>query len=132
MGLVGIFENKFTDNYIWSDCMYEDEVKEAKYFADDNRATACHISKKSLLYDDMPNYVDMMQSEGDLQDDELYVVMYYWTNNPFCLYSYVDFGITKQEIIENVKAQKYVEGASYYTMGQIFKTTRDYLEGKIE
>ena len=38
-----------------------------------------------------------------------------------CLEQLVDFGITKQQIIDNVIAQKYVEGADYFTMDQLQK-----------
>lgn len=126
MNLTGIFEHK-DGTYHWIDYMDEHEIEEAKYFVDDNHA-GFHASKMSLLYDDMSGYVDELQHEEDLSDGELYVVCYYWTDCPSCLYQEVDFGITKAEIIENVKSQKYVEGASYHTMGQMFYTTRMMIE----
>lgn len=36
-----------------------------------------------------------------------------------CLDVIVDYGITKEQIIENVNAQKYVEGADYFLMEQL-------------
>lgn len=86
-------------------------------------------SIKSALYDDMTGYIDQLQKEEDLLDDELYVVCYYYFEVEYWgLSQKVDFGITKQEIIENVKNQKYREGAGYYTMGQMFYTTKMMME----
>ena len=76
------------------------------------------------------NYVDQLQDEEELADDELYVVTYYKYDGECDLYNRVDFGLTKQEIIQNVKNQKYVEGADYVTMGKLFYHTKMYLEGK--
>lgn len=126
MDLVGIFKNKLTGNYFWLDCLDEDEVKEAKYFLDDDNAISHHTCVKSAEYDDMTGYVDALQNEEDLSDDELYVVTYFTFAPSCCLYQHVDMGITKQQIIDNVKAQKYVEGASYHTMGQMMYYTIKY------
>lgn len=130
--LVGIFENKKNGNYWWYDWLDEEEMKKAKYFADTDNSAGVHRSIKSALYDDMTDYIDCLQHEEDLSEGELYVVTYhkYVYNNG--LYQCVDFGITKQEIIENVKNQKYVEGADYYTMGQMFYTTKEVMEGKYD
>lgn len=125
MYLCGIFERN-DGAYYWLDEMTEEEVREAKYFV--SGETGYHVCEKSALYDDMTGYVDQLQREEHLKDDELYVVCYYWTDCPYCMRQEVDFGITKQEIIENVKAQKYVEGASYYTVGQMFYMTRMVME----
>jgi hypothetical protein len=127
MRLTGIFERQ-DGTYYWIDYMDEYEIEEAKYFVDDDNDAGVHVSKASLLYDDMTDYVDELQHEEDLSDGELYVVCYFWTDCPSCLYQEVDFGITKQEIIENVKNQKYVEGAEYYTMGQMLYETRKMMK----
>lgn len=124
-GLIGIFEHDW--GYDWLDCLDEYEVKEAKYFVCESTKTY-HESKKSMNYDDMTGYVDTIQNEYDLNDRELYVVCYFWTDDPCCLYQKVDFGITKDEIIQNVLDQKYREGASYHTMGEVFYWTRKMME----
>lgn len=127
MDIQGIFNNH-DGGYYWLDCLDADEVKKAVYFCDDN-TSVCHRCLKSALYDDMTGYHDELQCEDSLSDDELYVVTYFKCLRDVCtLEQLVDFGITKQEIIDNVKAQKYVEGASYFTMGQMFYTTRKMME----
>lgn len=128
MELSGIFDRK-DGGYYWLDCMGEWEIAEAKYFVDEHNCAGYHKVVKSALYDDMDGYVDTLQHEEDLADGELYVVTYFeFEECSFGLMQEVDFGITKQEIIENVNAQKYVEGASYHTMGQMFYTTRMMME----
>lgn len=130
MSLVGIFElQNNPDVYVWADCFDKYELKTAKYLVDDSEAKQHHRCIKSALYHDMTGYVDEVQNENLLPDDELYVVTYYeFDAGSFSLLCQIDFGITKQEILENVEEQKYVEGASYYTMGQMFYTTRTMME----
>ena len=43
---------------------------------------------------------------------------------------YTDSLQTKNDIINNVLTNKYVEGAYYWTFGQMLKTTNDWLNGK--
>ena len=106
-------------------------MKKAKYFVHDDNSVGVHMNIKSALYDDMTSYIDELQDEEDLADGELYVVCYFeFEKCSYGLLQKVDFGITKQEIIDNVKNQKYVEGAYYYTMGQMFYTTKEVMEGK--
>lgn len=127
MDIQGIFNNR-NGGYYWLDCLDDDEVKKAVYFCDAD-TSAYHKCFKSALYSDMTGYQDEVQCEDELSDDELYVVTYFKCPRDVCfLEQLVDFGITKQEIIDNVKAQKYVEGASYFTMGQMFYTTRKMME----
>lgn len=83
-----------------------------------------HISKKSALYDDwrndMSRYVDQVR-EGEaesLQSDARYIVTYFYKDGSG-LTQLVDFGIRKEQILENIKNQKYVEGADYFLMGQL-------------
>lgn len=126
--LEGIFERKDGSMY-WLDCMDDYEMANAKYLC--LECAGVHQCEKTILNDDMDGYVDTLQNEEELSDNELYVVTYehafldcgYWN-----LEGLVDFGITKQQIIENVKAQKYVEGATYYTMGQMFYATKMIME----
>lgn len=127
MKIEGIFEDH-DGSYYWLDCLSADETKIAVYFCDADTGVY-HRCLKSALYDDMNGYHDEIQYEEDLPDNELYVVTYFRCFRDVCfLEQLVDFGITKQEIIDNVKAQKYVEGASYFTMGQMFYTTRKMME----
>ena len=81
-----------------------------------------HSYNKSGLYDDMEGYVDELQNEKDLPDNKVYVVTYFkLCDDCSGLEQLVDFGITKQQIIDNVVAQKYVEGADYFIMEQLQK-----------
>ena len=127
--MLGIFENVSGD-YYWLENIDGEEIKKAKYFCEKNdEGGTFHACIKSALYDDMTGYVDELQDEEFLADDELYVVLYYSFDENYCgLDQCVDFGITKQEIIDNVKAQKYIEGADYLTMGQMFYTMRKTME----
>ena len=79
-----------------------------------------HECIKSALYDDMTKYVDIIQKENELPDNELFIVTYFKYDG-FGLEQLVDFGVTKQQIINNVIAQKYVEGANYFTTEQLQK-----------
>ena len=82
--------------------------------------------------DDMTGYVDTLQDEEECLDDgELYVVLYHqaiFESGRWNIDQLVDFGITKEQIIENVKNQKYVEGASYFTIGQMYFATTQVLK----
>lgn len=123
--IIGIFEDK-QGEYYWMDWLDEQEVFEAKYFLYEYECYGYHRSVKSALYDDMTGYVDVVQDEeNNLCNTELYVVTYFKYNESLGgLDQCVDFGITKWEIIENVKNQKYTEGATYYTMGHMFFATK--------
>ena len=76
----------------------------------------------------------MLSSELELlsllSDDELFVVTYYVYDGNDSFDELVDFAITKNDIINNVLTNKYVEGAYYWTFGQMLKTTNDWLNGK--
>jgi len=130
-----IFENK--DRYFWVDTpdTIEEEIEavgEDKFrYVFDNGGLFYHQCKRSGIYEDMTGYVDQLQDEEKLADDELYVVTYYRLEDNCCMLDQlVDFGLTKQEIIQNVLDQKYVEGADYVTMGKLFYHTKMYLDGK--
>lgn len=71
----------------------------------------------------MEGYVDKIQNENELPDGQ-YIVTYFKlcdTTGSVDLEQLVDYGITKEQIIENVNAQKYVEGADYFLMEQLKK-----------
>ena len=133
MSEILIFEDD-KRGYFWSDTpdTIEEEIEgvgEDKFrYVFENANLFFHQCKRSALYDDMTDYVDQLQDEEELADDELYVVTYYKYDGTSFLEQLVDFGLTKQEIIQNVLDQKYVEGADYVTMGQLFYHTKMYLE----
>ena len=129
-----IFENEH--GYYWVEA-YNNIEEEIEYWGEDkfryvfdNGNLFFHQCKRSGIYDDMTGYVDQLQDEEKLADDELYVVTYYKYDGTNFLEQLVDFGLTKKEIIKNVLDQKYVEGADYVTMGQLFYHTKMYLDGK--
>ena len=129
-----IFENEH--GYYWVEA-YNNIEEEIEYWGKDkfryvfdNGNLFFHQCKRSALYDDMTGYVDQLQDEKKLADDELYVVTYYKYDGTNFLEQLVDFGLTKQEIIQNVLDQKYVEGADYLTMGKLFYHTKKYLDSK--
>lgn len=131
MALHGILKNK--NNELWwleeatvSELMdYKDNLL---YVVDDDHSFGWHSCSKSALYDDMTGYEDLVQREDDLKDDEFYVVLYHGVDSEGITFE-VDFGVTKHDIIQNVLDNKYVEGAYYYTVGQMMKTTLDYQNG---
>lgn len=69
----------------------------------------------------MTGFTDQVQEEYGLPDGEKFVVTYFQQDpdDGSGLLQLVDLGITKDEIITNVKSQKYVEGARYFTMAQL-------------
>lgn len=81
--------------------------------------TGFHSCEKSGLYEDMKGYTDKIQDENELPNGK-YIVTYFTLCDDACgLEQLVDYGITKEQIIENVNAQKYVEGADYFLMEQL-------------
>lgn len=135
MSNIIIFEDD-KRGYFWVDTpdTIDEEIeavgKDKFRYVFDNGGLFCHQCVRSALYDDMTGYVDKLQGEEKLADDELYVVTYYKYHNKYELEQLVDFGLTKREIIGNVLNQKYVEGADYVTMGKLFYHTKMYLDGK--
>ena len=109
----------FYDDPEWGVELKKNEVEGA---VDIDKEIGFHACNKSGLYDDMEGYVDELQNENDLPNNKVYVVTYFkLCDDCSGLEQLVDFGITKQQIIDNVIAQKYVECADYFTMEQIQK-----------
>lgn len=109
----------FYDDPIWDSDLKKSEIEGV---VDVNKEIGFHACNKSGLYDDMEGYVDKLQNENDLPDGKIYVVTYFkLCEDCSGLEQLVDFGITKQQIIDNVIAQKYVEGADYFTVEQLMK-----------
>ena len=77
-----------------------------------------HGCEKSALYENMSGYIDKVQNENELPNGK-YIVTYFKICDGSDLEQVVDYGITKEQIIENVNAQRYVEGADYFLMGQL-------------
>ena len=119
-GTTGIY---FYDFYDWDEI---DEDNDIKFFMGDDGngilgyvgEEACagiHACNRSRVWDDMTGYVDAIQRERELPDGK-YIVCYFYVDDNLDMLSFVDYGITKEQIIANVEAQKYVEGAEYYPM----------------
>ena len=83
-----------------------------------NEKVSCHARNKSIVWDAMGGYVDTLQNENKLLDNQLYIVTYYKYNGSR-LEQLIDYNITKQQIIDNVNNQKYVDGADYFTAVQL-------------
>ena len=75
-----------------------------------------HTCKHSAIWEDVTGIIDKLQKEESLPDNKRYVVCYYEADKNYDLLQKVDWNITKQDIINNVLAQKYFEGADYYLM----------------
>ena len=81
--------------------------------------TNFHECKHSAIWEEIkPDYVDELQNESDMPEGK-YAVCWYEYGSYFTLYERVDYGITKEQIIQNVINQKYREGADYYLMDEI-------------
>ena len=78
-----------------------------------------HRCIKSGLYENIDDYIDELQNETQLQDGKYIVTYFKLCDDASGLEQLVDFGITKEQIINNVNAQKYIEGADYFLMDQI-------------
>lgn len=81
--------------------------------------TGFHSCEKSGLYENMEGYIDKIQNENELPNGKYIVTYFALCDNASELEQLVDYGITKEEIIKNVNAQKYVEGADYFLMEQL-------------
>ena len=106
-------ENMYKDKY-----SYKDDCEVVGRLQEEN-SVGYHRCVKSALYDDLSEYVDALQDEENLPNDKLFIVTYYKAEDAFTLIHCVDFGISKQQVIDNVHAQKYVEGANYFTMDSL-------------
>lgn len=86
---------------------------------DIDEETGFHSSEKSGLYENMEGYIDKIQNENELPNGKYIVTYFELCNDVSGLEQLVDYGITKEQIIKNVNAQKYVEGADYFLMEQL-------------
>lgn len=106
----------FYDDPEWGVDYKKDEVEGA---LDLDEEIGYHSCEKSALYDDMTGYVDEIQNENELPNGKDIVTYFKLSDNGFDLEQLVDYGITKEQIIENINAQRYVEGADYFLMEQL-------------
>ncbi len=81
-----------------------------------------HECRKSGLYENLENHIDKVQNENNLPDKKYIVTYFKLCDDISGLEQLVDYNITKDQIIKNINAQKYVEGADYFLMEQL-KTT---------
>lgn len=129
--LTAICKSMEDADYWAYDDTIEDVLEDIVYVTDSEHCAGEHECVASAL-DPKGNdwYTDSLQeSDMLLDDDELYVVTYYVCENKENVDCMVDFAITKNDIINNVLTNKYVEGAEYWTFGQMLKTTNDWLKG---
>lgn len=120
-----------TDYWAYDDTI-EDVLEDIVYVTDSEHCAGEHECVASAL-DPKGNdwYTDSLQTnEMMLSDDEPFVVTYYVYDGSGSFDERVDFAITKNDIINNVLTNKYVEGAYYWTFGQMLKTTNDWLNGE--
>ena len=99
------------DEPIWGEDLNREDCTD---ILNERNATGFHVCEKSVLYDNLYGYEDAIQNEASLPDG-LYIVTYYWWDGRDLL-QYCDYGVTKQQIVENVRNQKYREGADYFLM----------------
>lgn len=78
-----------------------------------------HSCKRSALYEDLTGYIDKVQNENELPNGRYVVTYFKLCDDASGLEQLVDYNIKKEQIIENIKAQKYVEGADYFLMEQL-------------
>lgn len=111
----------FYDAPVWEEDISRDDVFGVLCTEE---AIGTHECVKSCVYDDMAGFIDQIQDECKLPDGERFIVTYFHgIPSTSGLLQLVDFGITKDEIITNIEAQKYVEGAKYFTMKQLERLT---------
>ena len=110
----------FYDDSMWGEDLCKEDVEG---ILDLNSSLGFHECKRSVLYDDMTGYVDEVQDERELPDNILYIVTYFRDSGSHGsdLEQVVDFGITKQQLIANIEAQKYAEGTDYFSVEQLSK-----------
>lgn len=113
--------------YFYDDPVWEEDISRDDVFGVlcTEEAVGTHECVKSCIYDDMTGFTDQIQEEYGLPDGERFIVTYFRQDpdDGNELLQLVDFGITKDEAIANVEAQKYVEGARYFTMKQLERLT---------
>lgn len=101
----------FVDDIPYEDCTEDNAVMVVDVEKDSDGFHSCI---RSAIWDDMTGYTDKIQNENELNDG--YYVVTYYKHDGSGLEQLVDYGISKEQIIANVKAQKYIEGADYFPL----------------
>lgn len=125
-----ILFDKTNKEFFWCDDPYL--LKDNSFIhittAKENDYIEIHECKMSVLWDNYePTFKDTVQNEESLPDDIKYIVNYYKATEDKSLLKETDIGITKTEIIENIKNQKYREGAFYYQANLLLQTNPEYM-----
>ncbi len=103
--------------YFYDAPVWEEDISRDDVFGElcTEEAIGTHECVKSCVYDDMAGFIDQIQDEYKLPDGERFIVTYFHgIPSTSGLLQLVDFGITKDEIITNIEAQKYVEGGEIF------------------
>ena len=98
------------DELFFCDCpVGEEEIHE------NNFVGVLEFSSRTVVRTPMKEHGDELQNEESLMDNILYLVTYNSSQNgqPEHL---VDYGLSREQIIQNVKAGKYVDGAVYFPL----------------
>lgn len=111
-------EFEFFDAPVWGEDYRKDEVYGV---VDDKDQIDVHECIASALWEDTKDYIDKLQGEEALPEGRYLVLYFRLCEDTSSLEQLVDLDISKQEIIENVKAQKYREEARYYPMSALHK-----------
>lgn len=119
----GIFH--FEDGFFYSEAkqgpiLASDDGHEFIGFVRDEDVCCIHKCQRSARDCDLFGFIDRLQDEQTaLSDSQKYIVRWY-TCDGEDLFRWVDFGLTKDEIIANVEAQKYIEGADFIPADKIY------------
>lgn len=106
----------FYDEPVWDTDYKRSDVEGVLDF---EKKKGTHNCIKSGLHENLKNYVDKIQDESALPNGKYIVTYYKLCDNASSLEQLVDYGITREQIIENVNLQKYTEGADYFLMKQL-------------
>lgn len=87
-------------------------------YLDEFNMAGSHVCQHSAIWEDVTGIVDELQDEEKLPEGK-YIVCWYYCDENYDLQQLVDFNISKEQIIENIKNQKYFEGADYYLMKEL-------------
>lgn len=125
-------ELKAFEIYDFEDCLWTLNEASGVRCISEKFYISAHTCNKSALYDDLTYYTDVIQeSDIALHEDTQYLVIYNVCEDDY-IYEYAEV-LYKKDIIKNIRAQKYVEGASYYiASGMITIETEEQLRAVFE
>jgi len=102
----------FVDDLNPEDISQEDIRHQVRLLKLPRDLVGTHQCRKSIVYDDMKGYTDVLQREEQLPDGH-YIVCYYWWDGRHII-QLVDWDISREQVIQNVLQQRYLEGAAYF------------------